>query len=95
MNRLATTFQKNKFIKVKFDDITVKRHGAKEGFYAVTLRQDWQSSNYSDNGYVFLLWEFKEGKSPVVHVRTWQPEMVGNERLDPDDVFTENDFFIP
>ena len=95
MQRLATTFRKNKFIKVKFDDITVKRHGAKAGFYAVTLKQDWQSSNYSDNGYVFLLWEFKEGQSPVVHVRTWQPEMVGNRKLDPDEVFTENDFFIP
>ena len=95
MNRLANTFRNNKFIKVKFDDITVKRHRAKEGFYAVTLRQDWQSSNYSDNGYVFLLWEFKEGSSPVVHVRTWQPEMVGNRKLDPDEVFTENDFFIP
>ena len=95
MNRLANTFRNNKFIKVKFDDITVKRHRAKDGFYAVTLRQDWQSSNYSDNGYVFLLWEFKEGHSPVVHVRTWQPEMVGNRKLDPDEVFTENDFFIP
>ena len=95
MSRLATTFKKNKFIKVKFDDIKVKKHGAKEGFYAVTLRQDWQSSTYSDNGYVFLLWEFKEGCSPIVHVRTWQPEMVGNKKLDPDDVFTENDFFIP
>ena len=95
MNRLANTFRNNKFIKVKFDDITVKRHRAKDGFYAVTLRQDWQSSNYSDNGYVFLLWEFKEGSSPVVHVRTWQPEMVGNRKLDPDEVFTENDFFIP
>jgi len=95
MQRLAKTFKNNKFIKVKFDDITVKRHGAKPGFYAVTLKQDWQSSNYSDNGYVFLLWEFKEGQSPVVHVRTWQPEMVGNRKLEPDEVFTENDFFIP
>ena len=95
MSRLATTFRNNKFIKVRFDNITVKKHSAKENFYAVTLRQDWQSSNYSDNGYVFLLWEFKEGESPVVHVRTWQPEMVGSRILNSDEVFTENDFFIP
>ena len=95
MSRLATTFKNNKFIKVKFDDIVVKCHSAKPGFYCVTLRQDWQSSNYSDNGYVFLLWEFKEGRSPLIHVRTWQPEMVGNRRLEADEVFTENDFFIP
>lgn len=95
MTKLASIFRNNKFIKVKFDDIDVKRHGAKEGFYAVTLRQNWQSSNYSDDGYLFLLWEFKEGQSPVVHVRTWQPEMVGNRHLDRDEVFNENDFFIP
>lgn len=95
MNKLSSIFDNNKFIKVKFDNITVKRHSAKGDFYAVTLHQNWQSSNYSDDGYIFLLWEFKEGRSPVVHVRTWQPEMIGNRRLQPDEVFNENDFFIP
>ena len=95
MSRLATTFRNNKYIKVRFDSISVKRHSAKENFYCVTLRQDWQSSNYSDNGYVFLLWEFTEGKPPMIHVRTWQPEMVGSRPMTTDEVFTENDFFIP
>ena len=95
MNKLRGIFANNKFIKVKFDDIIVKRHPAKPGFYSVTLHQNWQSSRYSDDGYVFLLWEFKEGRSPVVHVRTWQPDMVGNRKLGADEVFNENDFFIP
>lgn len=95
MNKLRGIFANNKFIKVKFDDIIVRRHPAKPGFYSVTLHQNWQSSRYSDDGYVFLLWEFKEGRSPVVHVRTWQPDMVGNRKLGADEVFNENDFFIP
>lgn len=92
---LQRIFKNNTFIRVNFDDIKVKRHPAKAGFYAVTLHQKWQSSNYSDDGYVFLLWEFKENASPVVHVRTWQPDMIGSRKLDEDEVFNENDFFIP
>jgi len=95
LSSLQRVFQNNKFIRVQFDSISVRRHPAKAGFYAVTLHQKWQSSNYSDDGYVFLLWEFKEGASPVVHVRTWQPDMIGSQKLDEDDVFNENDFFIP
>lgn len=99
LDNLARTFHNNKYIKVKFDAIKVKKHPAKKGFYAVTLHQNWQSSNYSDDGYVFLLWQFEDSKGneiqPVIHVRTWQPDMIGNQRLSPNDVFTENDFFIP
>lgn len=95
LNNLARTFRNNKYIKVTFDKIKVKRHPAKDGFYCVTLHQNWQSNNYSDDGYIFLLWQFpKDGGNPVIHVRTWQPEMVGNEKLDPSKVFDENDFFI-
>ena len=95
LTSLQRIFKANKFIRVEFDDISVRRHPAKADFYAVTLHQKWQSSNYSDDGYVFLLWEFKEGTSPVVHVRTWQPDMIGTRKLDEDEVFNENDFFIP
>jgi hypothetical protein len=95
LTSLQRIFKNNTFIRVSFDDIKVRRHPAKAGFYAVTLHQKWQSSNYSDDGYVFLLWEFKENASPVVHVRTWQPDMIGSRKLDEDEVFNENDFFIP
>ena len=96
LNNLARTFRNNKYIKVRFDKIKVVRHPAKKGYYAVTLHQNWQSSNYSDDGYVFLLWQFPEdGGNPVIHVRTWQPEMVGNQHLPEREVFNENDFFIP
>ena len=98
LEHLAKIFRTKKYIKVKFDDIKVVRHGApnKANFYGVTLHQNWQTNNYQDDGYVFLLWEFPEdGSHPLVHVRTWQPEMVGNQRLSKDEVFNINDFFIP
>ena len=100
MQHLRRIFANNKYIKVKFDDISVLAHPAKGNFYGVTLHQNWKSSTYSDDGYVFLLWEFPDendprGSHPLVHVRTWQPEKFGNQTLSVDEVFTTNDFFIP
>ena len=105
LNNLKRAFARNKYIDVKFSEIgengedsgcgTVTRSANNKNMYGVRLRQEWKSSNYSDDGYVFLLWEFKEGTSPVVHVRTWQPDMIGSRKLDEDEVFNENDFFIP
>lgn len=100
MQHLRRIFANNRYIKVKFDDISVMAHPAKDNFYGVTLHQNWKSSTYSDDGYVFLLWEFPDendprGSHPLVHVRTWQPEKFGNQTLSVDEVFTTNDFFIP
>ncbi len=97
MKSLESTFRNNKFIKVTFDSISVVRHPAKPNFYGVTLHQNWKSSRYEDDGYVFLLWEFKDenDEHPVVHVRTWQPDRIGARALSKSEVFNINDFFIP
>jgi hypothetical protein len=97
LNALENTFRRNKFIKVSFDSIQVVRHPAKPNFYGVTLHQNWKSSTYQDDGYVFLLWEFKDGNDehPIVHVRTWQPDRIGSKPLARKDIFTIDDIFIP
>ena len=57
--------------------------------YGVRMPQSWTSRNYSDEGYLFLLWEFPEnGGDPIIHVRTWQPEYVGGQRQKPDESIT-------
>ena len=48
LTNLAAVFKANKRINVLFDDIKVSRHPAKADFYGVTLKQGWQSDNYSD-----------------------------------------------
>ena len=91
LTNLATVFKANKRINVLFDEIKVARHPAKEDFYGVTLKQGWQSDNYSDIGYLFLLWDFTNPDAPQIHVRTWQPDEfieAGGE------VFTVDDFDI-
>lgn len=97
LQNLKKTFDRNRYIHLTFDDIKIYGHKSKPNFYGVSLRQDWRSSTYTDNGYVFLLWEFPDNKEedPVIHVRTWQPQMVGGKPMDKDSVFNINDFFIP
>ena len=96
ISNLRRAFLRNKWIDVKFSQIGENgEDGGCAGItqstkdktkYGVRLRQSWKSSNYSDEGYLFLLWEFPEdGGDPIIHVRTWQPEMVGGTHQKPDD----------
>lgn len=91
LKRLSEVFRKNKRLNVEFDHISVVMHGAKPNIYGVTLHQTWESSIYSDEGWLFLLWDFSDRDKPQIHVRTWQPD----EIVAKDGVFTLDDFFIP
>lgn len=92
---LKKAFLRNKWIDVKFSDIDengdledtcagITQSRVNPNMYGVRLRQEWRSSNYSDVGYLFLLWDFTDEDKPVIHVRTWQPEFVGDVRQEPD-----------
>lgn len=93
LSRLGQIFNNNKRIHVIFDDVKVMKHPAKEGFYGVTLKQGYSSDNYSDVGYLFLLWDFTNESAPQIHVRTWQPEMLSaTTKLPEEEIFTCDDF---
>ena len=99
---LKRAFLRNKWIDVKFFQIgekgetggpdAITRSTVNPNMYGVRLRQEWRSSNYSDEGYVFLLWDFTNEDAPVIHVRTWQPEWVGGQKLPENDIFSLSDF---
>ncbi len=59
LENLFALFKKVSYINVQFADIVVRQHPENPNFYAVTLKQDWHASNYSDEGIVNLLWEFE------------------------------------
>ena len=73
LSNLSKVFASNNYVNVKFDDYTVIRHGAKPNCYGVTLRQKWHTARYSDEGTVFLIWDFTNEEAPRILVRTWQP----------------------
>lgn len=71
--RLSKVFAANQKIDVKFSGFRIMRHPTMDGIYGVTLRQQYKSDRYSDDGYLFLLWDFRDKSMPLIHVRTWQP----------------------
>ena len=96
LSRLKDTFHKNKYIKVTFSDPEVVRSKKNPNFFGVTLHQHWDSSNYKDDGYVFLLWEFHENdEPPIIHVRTWQPDKMAGMPTPKEQIINILDFEIP
>lgn len=94
LTRLASVFRANNHIRVIFDEIKVMKHPAKANYYGVTLKQGYSSDNYSDVGYLFLLWDFNNPEMPQIHVRTWQPEMYNGKPMPEEEIFTCDDFDI-
>lgn len=96
---LRRAFARNKYIAVKFEvldgECGVTQSQNNPNVYGVRLRQEWRSSNYSDDGYVFLLWDFRDEEHPEIKVRTWQPTYVGAKseanKLKKDDIFSIDD----
>lgn len=97
LSNLANAFKAAKYIKVNFDDIKVVAHPTKANVYGVTLHQEWNTNRYSDEGIVFMIWDFTNEDQPKIHVRTWQPDWIDKDkgqRLNPNDVFTLSDFVL-
>lgn len=96
IKNLERVFKANKYIQLDFDydGVTVVQDKEKPYIYGVTLKQVWNSQNksgkrYSDEGYLFLAWDFSDESHPQIHVRTWQPvEAVQS----PDDIINLNSF---
>lgn len=78
--RLSKAFAANKAINVSFSEFRIMRHPTMDGIYGVSLRQKYKSDSYADDGYLFLLWDFRNQSMPQIHVRTWQPsETIGED----------------
>lgn len=87
LSRLEQVFRYNEYVNVKFDEYKVIRHGAKPNYYGVTLKQKWHTPRYSDEGIVFLVWDFTNEDEPRILVRTWQPTT--------EEAFKLGDFKLP
>ncbi|MDR0725107.1 MAG: nuclear transport factor 2 family protein [Prevotellaceae bacterium] len=81
VTKLEGIFANNKYINIEFEDIEVITHPKYNEIYGVTLKQKWNTSNYSDVGYLFLMIDFKDDDNPLIHVRTWQPDKYNGKEL--------------
>ena len=95
LENLNRAFKAATYIKVTFDDVVIVEHPTIKGIYGVTVHQQWNTNRYSDEGYVFMVWDFRNPDLPQIHVRTWQPDYIDKlrgEKISPNDVFSLGDF---
>ncbi|MDE6551456.1 MAG: nuclear transport factor 2 family protein [Muribaculaceae bacterium] len=93
LSKLQGIFKNVRYINVEFDDVQIRRHGANPDIYGVRVVQNWNTSSYSDEGYVFMVWDFTEPDRPQIHVRAWQPMYLDNgktQRLPEEEIFDLN-----
>ena len=96
LKNLQRVFNRNEFINISFEDIDIVQHPKYDDIYGVTLKQKWYSSHYSDEGYLFLMIDFRNSERPLIQVRTWQPykNSRGEVILKKEDVFNLGSFRI-
>ena len=84
LTNLQRVFRNVRYINVTFDDVQIKQHGINPNVYGVRVVQHWKASNnYSDEGYVFMVWDFTNPDAPQIHVRAWQPMYLDKAKTIP------------
>lgn len=92
IEKLSKIFSKNSYINIKFEDVSVEKSSTNDRIYGVTLKQFWNTSTYSDVGWLFLLINFDDPFKPSIEVRTWQPHEFEGRTITRDEVFTLDNF---
>ncbi len=74
LRNLERCFKSNEYINIRFanNDVFKMRGGGE--VYAIQIKQDYYSTNYGDEGYLFLMVDINDPLNPIIKVRTWQPE---------------------
>jgi hypothetical protein len=90
LGKLKNVFKKNQYLNVVFEDVNIRKHPNPlyNKIYGVTLKQKWNSTTYSDVGYIFLLINCVDKYNMEIFVRTWQPE----KDTSPDEIFNFSSF---
>ncbi len=65
-------FDIQKDIFIDFSTFQIVKKNNTPGVYGVEMRQNYSSTTYADEGYLFLLIDFN-GSDPLIYIRAWQP----------------------
>lgn len=90
ITHLGRCFNRNDFINLRFTNHQIQWLDKYEDrqLFAINIRQEYNSSTYADDGYLFLLVDMTDHDAPLIKVRTWQPNEVAIDRL-----YNAGDFF--
>jgi hypothetical protein len=76
----AVVFRNQKDIALGFSTFGINRKNDQPGVYGISLRQNYASTSYADEGYLFLLVDFN-ASLPQIYVRAWQPREWNDDAL--------------
>jgi hypothetical protein len=80
LEHLTKVFASNQDIHLGYNTFKVITKNNVPGVYAVSMRQNYASTNYSDEGHLFLLIDFNE-PVPKIYVRSWQPGEWSDDKM--------------
>ncbi len=72
LTRQREIFAVQKDIFIDFSNFDIMKKNNSPGIYGVEMRQNYASTTYADDGYLFLLIDFNEN-DPLIYIRAWQP----------------------
>lgn len=72
LSRQKRVFNKQKDISLDFSTFEIHSKSNAENVYGVEMRQNYSSTTYADEGYLFLMIDFNEA-NPTIYIRAWQP----------------------
>ena len=82
IERLRRIFNGNESINIHFEEATVRKVSQDNDYiYGIQIAQDYYSTNYSDFGYLFLMFDLNKPEEPKIYVRSWQPEKNKDGRI--------------
>lgn len=74
MDQLEKCFRSNEYVNIRFADNDIAKAGYGGDTFGIQIKQDYSSSTYGDQGYLFLMVDFNDDENPIITIRTWQPE---------------------
>jgi len=80
MVRQEQIFTQQQDICLGFSSCEFNQKNTEKDVYGISMRQQYSSTGYSDEGYLFLLVDFK-GDEPMIYVRSWQPSEWSENQL--------------
>ncbi|MCK5907823.1 MAG: LPP20 family lipoprotein [Flavobacteriales bacterium] len=81
IKKLNYLFKSKEFVNIKFEKSKIRKAGKGGDIYGVQIKQNYVSSNYGDEGYLFLMIDMNNPEKPIIHVRTWQPSIEKEEHI--------------
>lgn len=92
LSKMQQIFATKDSINMKFDELKVVQHNKNPNYYAITFKQQWSTTKYTDENYVFFLIDFRKHDAPEILISTLQPRFVNGKEIDKRELFNITSF---